>query len=57
MTGKSFLDTGCGSLSYSAPELVGCKPYGKEIDIWSMYDSMRLSFIEVMSTVGVSVST
>ena len=36
MTGKTALETGCGSLSYSAPELVGCKPYGKEVDIWSM---------------------
>lgn len=35
ITGKKFLETGCGSLSYSAPELVGCKPYGKEVDIWS----------------------
>lgn len=35
ITGKKFLDTGCGSLAYSAPELVGCKPYGKEVDIWS----------------------
>eukprot|EP00042_Codosiga_hollandica_P058026 m.869959 g.869959 ORF g.869959 m.869959 type:complete len:907 (+) comp59749_c0_seq7:490-3210(+) len=36
MKGKKFLQTSCGSLAYSAPELVGCKPYGKEVDIWSL---------------------
>ncbi len=41
---KRFLETMCGSLAYSAPELVGCKPYGKEVDIWSLYvcDAMPL---------------
>ena len=36
MRGRKFLETTCGSLTYSAPELVGCKPYGKEVDIWSL---------------------
>lgn len=35
--GKTALDTWCGSLAYSAPELIGQKPYGKEVDIWGMY--------------------
>eukprot|EP00047_Mylnosiga_fluctuans_P010422 m.16163 g.16163 ORF g.16163 m.16163 type:complete len:726 (-) comp3113_c0_seq1:2288-4465(-) len=36
MTGKQFLDTHCGSMAYSAPELLCKKPYGKEVDIWSI---------------------
>ena len=34
--GKDMLDTQCGSMAYSAPELLSNKPYGKEVDIWSM---------------------
>ena len=36
MIGKDFLETQCGSLAYSAPELLNHKPYGKEVDIWSV---------------------
>lgn len=36
MTGKEFLDTQCGSMAYSAPELLGSYNYGKEVDIWSI---------------------
>eukprot|EP00039_Didymoeca_costata_P002632 m.61597 g.61597 ORF g.61597 m.61597 type:complete len:753 (-) comp11427_c0_seq2:33-2291(-) len=36
MTGKDFLDTQCGSMSYSAPELLSHKPYGKAVDVWSI---------------------
>lgn len=35
LAGKEFLDTQCGSMAYSAPELLCKKPYGKEVDIWS----------------------
>jgi serine/threonine protein kinase len=31
----AFLTTQCGSMAYSAPELLGKKPYGKEVDVWS----------------------
>ena len=30
------LSTNCGSLAYSAPELLTCKTYGTEVDVWSM---------------------
>eukprot|EP00041_Stephanoeca_diplocostata_P010380 m.165188 g.165188 ORF g.165188 m.165188 type:complete len:900 (+) comp18127_c0_seq1:535-3234(+) len=36
MSGRDFLDTQCGSMAYSAPELLACKPYGKAVDIWSI---------------------
>jgi serine/threonine protein kinase len=36
MTGKTALETQCGSMAYSAPELLCKKPYGKEVDIWSV---------------------
>ena len=36
MTGKEYLDTQCGSMAYSAPELLGSYNYGKEVDIWSI---------------------
>ena len=45
LTGKTHLGTGCGSLAYSAPELVGCKPYGKAVDIWSMSVALRTIFV------------
>lgn len=30
------LSTNCGSLAYSAPELLTCEQYGTEVDIWSV---------------------
>ena len=37
--GKDGLDTQCGTMVYSAPELLGESVYGKQVDIWSMYVS------------------
>ena len=36
LIGRNFLDTQCGSLAYSAPELLQHKQYGKEVDIWAI---------------------
>eukprot|EP00912_Choanoflagellata_sp_UC4_P001136 UC4_evm8s704 len=35
-TGKSFLTTQCGSMAYTAPELLCRKAYDKSVDIWSL---------------------
>ncbi len=32
----SFLTTQCGSPAYTAPECLGGKRYGPEVDIWSI---------------------
>jgi serine/threonine protein kinase len=32
-----LLETTCGSLAYSAPELIGHHAYGKPVDVWSVY--------------------
>eukprot|EP00038_Savillea_parva_P010353 m.189735 g.189735 ORF g.189735 m.189735 type:complete len:586 (+) comp17815_c0_seq1:296-2053(+) len=34
--GKDGLDTQCGTMVYSAPELLGESVYGKQVDIWSI---------------------
>eukprot|EP00911_Craspedida_sp_UC1_P002058 UC1_evm1s1589 len=36
MAGKDALETWCGSLAYSAPELLHKKPYGKAVDVWGV---------------------
>jgi serine/threonine protein kinase len=33
---SGWLDTQCGSMAYSAPELLGSKRYGKEVDVWGI---------------------
>lgn len=35
-TAREFLKTQCGSPAYAAPEILGHKPYGPEVDIWSI---------------------
>lgn len=33
---KEHLKTQCGSPAYAAPEILGHKPYGPEVDVWSI---------------------
>ena len=33
---REHLKTQCGSPAYAAPEILGHKPYGPEVDVWSM---------------------
>lgn len=35
-TTREFLKTQCGSPAYAAPEILGHKPYGPEVDVWSI---------------------
>ncbi len=39
---KEYLKTQCGSPAYAAPEILGHKSYGPEVDVWSMY--VRVKF-------------
>lgn len=34
--GEAMLETQCGSMCYSAPEMLCNKPYGREVDVWSI---------------------
>jgi Neu-associated kinase len=34
---QEYLLTQCGSPAYAAPELLGKKKYGPQVDVWSMY--------------------
>lgn len=42
---REFLKTQCGSPAYAAPEILGHKPYGPEVDVWSMYVNDSSLFI------------
>lgn len=33
---SSFMSTACGTPYYVAPEVIAAKPYGKEVDMWSI---------------------
>ncbi|KAJ7385718.1 hypothetical protein OS493_013749 [Desmophyllum pertusum] len=33
---REYLKTQCGSPAYAAPEILGHKPYGPEVDVWSI---------------------
>lgn len=45
--GEAMLETQCGSMCYSAPEMLCNKPYGREVDVWSigvcLYVCVRVS--------------
>ena len=34
--GRTHCNTQCGSPAYAAPELLGQKKYGPQVDVWSM---------------------
>lgn len=36
LTNTDMLKTSCGTLTYCAPEILSNKPYGKEVDLWSL---------------------
>ena len=36
VSGEAMATTTCGTPGYVAPEILECKPYGKECDMWSI---------------------
>ncbi|CAM9248184.1 unnamed protein product [Ascophyllum nodosum] len=36
LTEHAILNTACGTPGYVAPEILECRPYGKEVDMWSV---------------------
>lgn len=41
---RDHLKTQCGSPAYAAPEILGHKSYGPEVDVWSMYAEVNFLY-------------
>ena len=42
---QEYCVTQCGSPAYAAPELLGRRKYGPQVDIWSMYVHVGVQYL------------